>query len=390
VFDLLANLVAVFGKDLKEAREGFRSKILIAVFLSAVFYGETIVDWSVNGIGYTAAWVRTVAGGDTWTPEQRHRDFILDRQRDFESFLNNDRRYWTDGEALSAPWPLAQNVLAAPALAARDRQRVLDAITAATMPGCMCWSETGFQRHTASSAWTAAALAELNGEQADAALDDLLAGQSREGWWQMFPSASPDAGHASTYATVTALMAILAHRRAGRLSGERGVEAQAAAERAVEWLLETFDPRAGGWSDYPNARQGRVLASGLSAQVLWTLHQTLPATRLAEADRAFVAAADLMPDLKDFEMSDVQIVFGGRSLDYDNTRYASFPWTLLAMVEAYPNLPDPERVRVRLAIDALLDRRAWDAREPDREYMLVEVLFALRMVAAKGAVRGRG
>jgi hypothetical protein len=84
--------------------------------------------------------------------------------------------------------------------------------------------------------------------------------------------------------------------------------------------------------------------------------------------------------MKDFDISDVAIYFGVDSLDYDNTRYARQPWTLLAMDAGYGNYSTRQRVKMRLMMAKSINEKSWEDREDEREYMLLELLFAYRQL----------
>ncbi len=381
MYDLLMTLISIFGKDVQEARKALKSKLLLSIVLACVFFGERAVGHAADGFRFGQSWVETVLEENAWKPNIVDTKFMSDKLNEFESYVATDRTYWLTSGLVAAPWPLAQDVMADPAGALLDRDAILALIKQQTRPNCVCWSETGMRQHTGASAWVATALSVIGGDQRDPALDDLLAKQTTSGAWAMFPEASNDPRSGSTYATATALMAIVAHRKAGLLSGERKKIADAAIQKGSRWLIRNYSFAEKGWMDYPNSKEGRSQSLGLSAQVLWTVHQLVPAAQLARIDTTFIERTDLAPKMKDFDISDVAIYFGTNSLDYDNTRYARQPWTLLALQAGYQNYSTKQRVKMRLMMAKSLNEASWEDREDEREYMLLELMFAYRALS---------
>jgi hypothetical protein len=385
VYDLLMTLISIFGKDVEEAKKALKSKLLLSVVLACVFFGERAVGQAANGFRFGQSWIETILEDDTWAPGLVDTKFINDKLEEFNSYVATDRTYWLTSGLVAAPWPLAQDVMADPVGALTERDAILALLKSQTRPDCVCWSETGMKQHTGASAWVVTALSVLGGDQRDVALDDLLAKQTSTGAWAMFPEASNDPRTGSTYATATALMAISAHKKAGLLSGERGKKADAAIQKASRWLVRNYSYAEKGWMDYPNSKEGRSQSLGLTAQTLWTLHQVVPAAQLGRIDTTFIERTDLDPKMKDFDISDVAIYFGTNSLDYDNTRYARQPWTLLALQAGYKNYSTKQRVKMRLMMAKSINERSWDDREDEREYMLLELMFAYRILSGKMA-----
>lgn len=378
MYDLLMTLISIFGKDFEEAKKALKSKILLSVVLACVFVGERAVAHVSNGFMFARSWVEVTLQEDVWQPSLIEKRFLNSKAQDFEQYIASDRTYWLSSGLVSSPWPLAQDIMADPIGALEDRDEILQLYKAQTLPGCVCWAETGSRQHTAASAWVTTALSVLGGDQRDSALDDLLSKQTLSGAWMMFPESTNDPRTGSTYATTMALMAIAAHRDKGHLTGERKKAADRATFKASRWLIRNYNFAEKSWMDYPNAKEGRPQALGLTAQTLWTLHQVSPAGQLARIDRNFIERDDLDPKIKDFDMSDVPIYFAGNSMDYDNTRYARQPWTLLAMQAGYANYSRQQRVKMRLTISKSLNESAWEEREAEREYMVLELLFAYR------------
>ena len=119
--------------------------------------------------------------------------------------------------------------------------------------------------------------------------------------------------------------------------------------------------------------------------MLWVLHKTLPAAQLKKIDTTFIERTDLDPKMKDFDISDIGIYFGKDALDYDNTRYARQPWTLLALQAGYRNYGTKQRVKMRLMMAKAINEKSWDDRDDEREYMLLELLIAYRALIATEA-----
>jgi hypothetical protein len=376
-------LISIFGKDVEEAKKALKSKLLISVVLACVFFGERAVGHAADGFRFGQSWIETVTQDDTWSPNIVDAKFMTDKLTEYNSYVATDRTYWLTAGLVAAPWPLAQDVMADPAGALTQREEILALFKRYTQPNCVCWSETGMRKHTGASAWVTTALAVLGGDQRDAALDDLLSKQTTSGAWAMFPEASNDPRAGSTYATVTALMAIIAHRDAGFVQGERKKKADVAIQTASRWLVRNYNFTEKGWMDYPNSKDGRSLSLGLTGQTLWILHQLLPSAQLARIDTTFISRTDLDPKMKDFDISDVAIYFGKDSLDYDNTRYARQPWTLLAMQAGYKNYTTKQRVKMRLMMAKSINEKSWEDREDEREYMLLELMFAYRILSGK-------
>jgi hypothetical protein len=373
-------LISIFGKDVEEARKALKSKLLLSLVLACVFFGERAIGRAADGFRFAQSWIETSLSGDVWTPNAVDRNFMSSKLDEFASYVATDRTYWLNSGIVAAPWPLAQDVMAAPDSIASDRDAMLALYKRTTLPNCVCWSETGSRQHLGASAWVATALSVLGGDQRDAALDDILSKQEPSGAWSMFAQATNDPQTGSTYATATAMMAIIAHRRAGLLTGPRRQKAEVALQKGSRWLIRNYNFTEKGWMDYPNNKEGRSLSLGLSGQALWVLHEVVPAAQLDQLDRTFIERTDLDPKMKDFDISDVAIYFGNDSLDYDNTRYARQPWTLLAMQAGYKNYSTKQRVKMRMLMAKALNEKSWTDREAEREYMLLELMFAYRIL----------
>jgi hypothetical protein len=383
VYDLLMTLISIFGKDVEEAKKALKSKLLLSIVLACVFFGERAIGHATDGVRFAQSWIETTLSGDSWVPNVVDRNFMASKLEEFDSYVASDRTYWLQSGLVAAPWPISQDVMAAPEAVAEDREAILALYNKTKLPNCVCWSETGARQHLAASAWVATSLSVLGGNQRDAALDDILAKQSTSGAWAMFAEASNDPQTGSTYATTTAMMAIVAHRRAGLLAGDRKKKADLALQQASRWLVRNYSFTEKGWMDYPNSKEGRSQSLGLTAQTLWVLHEVLPAAQLDRIDNTFIERTDLSPKMKDFDMSDIAIYFGKDSLDYDNTRYARQPWTLLALQAGYKNYSTRHRVKMRILLAKALNEKSWEDREAEREYMLLELLFAYRILSTK-------
>lgn len=379
-------LISIFGKDVEEARKALKSKLLLSVVLACVFFGERAVAHAADGFRFAQSWVETVLQDDTWQPNLIDRTFMTDKLDEFQSYVATDRTYWLTSGLTAAPWPLAQDVMAEPEGAKAEREAILALFKRNMRTDCVCWSETGGHQHLGASAWVVTALAVLGGDQRDAALDDILAKQLPSGAWAMFPEATDSGQSGSTYATSAAIMAILAHRDAGLLIGARKETANIAIQKASRWLIRNYSFVDKGWVDYPNSKEGRSNALGLTGQILWVLHKAVPAAQLKKIDTSFIERTDLDPKMKDFDMSDIGVYFGKSALDYDNTRYARQPWTLLALQSGYENYSTKQRVKMRLMMAKAINEKSWDDREDEREYMLLELLMAYRALTAAKAV----
>jgi hypothetical protein len=388
VYDLLMTLIGIFGKDVEEAKKALKSKLLLTFVMGSVFFGERALAHTADGFRFVQSWAETMLDGDVWTPNLVDKGFMANKVSEYESYVATDRTYWLNSGLGAAPWPLAQDVMADPIGAMADKDKILEIFRANKRADCDCWSETGLRQHLAASAWVTTALAVVGGELRDKALDDVLSKQMPSGAWAMFAEASKDPQTASTYATVTALMAILAHRDAGLLQGARKTKADAAVQQASRWLVKNYSFTEKGWSDYPNSKEGRSLSLGLTGQTLWVLHKVVPMAQLKRIDATFIERNDLDPKMKEFDISDIAIYFGRNSLDYDNTRYARQPWTLLALQAGYGNYDVKHRVKMRLLMAKALNEKSWDDREEEREYMLLELLIAYREIANAPAEQG--
>lgn len=380
-------LIGIFGKDVEEAKKALKSKLLLSLVMASVFFGERAVANTADGFRFAQSWIETVLQKDSWAPNLVDASFMAGKLSEFESYVATDRTFWLNSGLVAAPWPLAQDVMADPEGALADKNAILALLKSNTQPNCVCWSETGLRQHMGASAWVARALVVLGGDQRDAALDDILAKQTPSGAWAMFAEASNDPRAGSTYATVTALMAIVAHREAGLLSGARKTKADTAVQQASRWLTRNYNYVEKGWSDYPNSKEGRSLSLGLTGQTLWVLHKVLPPAQLKRIDATFIERKDLDPKMKDFDISDIAVYFGKDSLDYDNTRYARQPWTLLALQAGYGNYSTKQRVKMRLMMAKAINETTWEDREDEREYMLLELLIAYREMTAPSASR---
>ncbi len=374
-------LISIFGKDVEEARKALKSKIVLSLVLACVFFGERAVGHVADGLRYGQSWISTLLNGETWTPDPITARFMEEKHKEYTTYVASDRAFWLDSDLAAAPWPLAQDVMAAPSEIEGDKTAIREQFKKNTLAGCVCWSESGLRGQMGASAWVTTALAIVEGEQRDAALDDILNKQNASGYWAMFAGVPDNTQNASTYATTVALMAILVHRDSGFLEGDRRIKADRAIENASRWLVRTYNYTEKGWMDYPNSNEGRTLSLGLTAQTVWTLHKSLPTGQLARIDKTFLERDDLAPKMKDFDISDVAVYFDKRTLDYDNTRYARHPWTLLALREGYPNYSNKERVRMRVLLAKALNEKVWNDREQEREYMLLELLFAYQQLS---------
>jgi hypothetical protein len=386
VYDLLMTLVSIFGKDVEEARKALKSKLLLSVVLASVFFGERAVGHAADGFRFAQSWAETVLQDGTWQPNLIDRKFMSDKLEEFRPYVATDRTYWLTSSLTAAPWPLAQDVMADPEGAKAERDAILAIFKRNTRTDCVCWSETGGRQHLGASAWVATAMAVLGGDQRDAALDDILSKQMPSGAWAMFPQATDSGQTGSTYATSTAMMAILAHRDAGLLDGARRAKADIALQKASRWLIRSYSFVDKGWVDYPNSKEGRSNALGLTGQILWVLHKAVSNAQLKKIDTNFIERNDLDPKMKDFDMSDIAVYFGKNALDYDNTRYARQPWTLLALQSGYDNYSTKQRVKMRLMMAKAINEKTWDDREDEREYMLLELLMAYRAMTVAKAV----
>lgn len=387
VYDLLMTLISIFGKDVEEARKALKSKLLLSVVLACVFFGERAIAHAADGFRFTQSWAETVLEKGTWQPNVIDHKFMADKLEEFKAYVATDRTYWLTSGLTAAPWPLAQDVMADPEGAKSERDAILALFKRQTRTDCVCWSETGGSQHMGASAWVATALANLGGDQSDAALDNVLAKQMSSGAWAMFSEATDSGQTGSTYATSTAIMAILAHRDAGLLRGVRREKATIAVQKASRWLIRNYSFVDKGWVDYPNSKEGRSNALGLTGQILWVLHKAVPDAQLKKIDTNFIERTDLDPKMKDFDISDIAVYFGKSALDYDNTRYARQPWTLLAMQRGYTNYSTRQRVKMRLMMGKAINEKSWDDREDEREYMLLELLIAYRELIGLEATR---
>jgi hypothetical protein len=371
-------LISIFGKDVEEARKALKSKLLLSVVLACVFFGERAIGHAASGFRFAQSWIETKLEGDVWTPNVVDAGFLNGKLDEYKAFVSEDTDYWVNSGLIAAPWPLAQDVMASPEAAIEQKEAILAVFKKATMAKCVCWSENGVRGHIGASAWVTLALAQLGGDQRDAALDDIISKQGPSGSWALFAEASNDPQNASTYATATAIMAIKAHIDAGFVVGERKVKAQRAMMAGGRWLIKTYSYTEKGWMDYPYSNEGRTQSLGLTSQAVWILHKIMPTTELTRIDQTFIERTDLDTKMKDFDISDVGIYFGKSSLDYDNTRYARHPWTLLALKEGYPNFDTKQRVTMRTLIGKAMSDTMWRDREREREYMMLELLFAYR------------
>ncbi|HET7765725.1 MAG TPA: hypothetical protein VFK92_11615 [Burkholderiales bacterium] len=248
-------------------------------------------------------------------------------------------------------------------------------------PECACWRKSpagNFPSHLGVTSWALWVLACYGIPAHRTEIEFLLSAQGPEGAWPLFAGAEPKR-FASSYATAAAILAL--HEQSAREKDPARRERIAAAQRrGADWLKTRAAPGRARWADYPDWPEERRDYLGLSGFVLFALHRT-GTPGLAALDREWVSdLPDEMPALLADEASGRKVQVGTRFYP-DDTLYRALPWTIVATVNAYPNVSIIGKVRAARWLERALSPGApvyaLAGSEPDAA-MLAEALFALR------------
>jgi hypothetical protein len=248
-------------------------------------------------------------------------------------------------------------------------------------PECACWRRqpTGNSpSHLGVTSWTLWALACYGIAAHRTEIEFLLSAQGSEGGWPMFAGA--DARRfASSYATAAAILAL--HEQSAReKDGARRERMAAAVSRGADWLKSRALAGRARWADYPDSPEGRREYLGLSGFVLFALHRA-GAAGLAGLDREWISELpEETPALLADDASGSKVPIGTRSYP-DDTLYRALPWTIVAIVHAYPNASVSGKVRAARWLERALAPGApvYALAGNERDAALVaETLFALR------------
>ena len=289
------------------------------------------------------------------------------------------------------PWTIAQMTVAVAGLEELNKSAIERFVLNTMDRGCGCWRELSDKpEHVAASGWVLYSLGHVNIDAPEAAIDFMLATQSAEGWWPIYPSTANDR-HASTYATAWALLGLDKYRARSKAGLENGAErtqkVTEAIQRGVRWLRRTRVPEEARWYDYPSYHT-KIRAVGLAGLVHDVLHRFSRDDEMVPVDRLWMKTLDTrVLSAEETDSSDGYILRTNGQVAIDGTRHIRLPWSIVATVEAFPRGTRWEQARALAWIERILRRDILSESVMSRHWVTSELLIALRRL--KGAVRPR-
>lgn len=305
---------------------------------------------------------------------------------DFE--LRNSK--WDENQGF-VPWTVAQMTVAVAGLTAVNAAAIERFILRTMDASCGCWRELADKpEHIAASGWVLYSLGHVNINIPEPAVDFLLANQSPDGWWPIYPAAANDR-HASTYATAWALLGLDKYRARSK-AGLEGSESRTAAvtdaiQRGVRWLRRTRVAEEARWYDYPSYHT-KIRAVGLAGLVHDVLHQFSRDDEMVPVDRLWMKTLDTrVLSAEETDSSDGYILRKNGQIAIDGTRHIRLPWNIIATVKAFPRGSRWEKARALAWLERVLRRDILSESVMSRHWVTSELLLALRRL--KSSVRPR-
>lgn len=263
-------------------------------------------------------------------------------------------------------------------------------------PGCACWRETqGKVEHRFATAWVLYSLAMAGESATPEELQSLLAAQSPDGWWSIFPSA-PDPVNASTATTAWSLLALRRHLAARAVPEGMKPQVCESVKRASAWLYARAPRNAatGLWTEYPP--QATFEKGDYLPVASYAMH-ALGEKGAKEWRHAWLRVLpERIPELTDYDNPRALIVSHRdhrrtvQSQVVDESRHYRFPWLLRATLDAYAEGGPWQRARAAAWVDDLLERPI--VVSPDLEqsvWIVAEILIALRHADGWSKVRSQ-
>jgi hypothetical protein len=252
---------------------------------------------------------------------------------------------------------------------------------------CGCWRETPqAQPHTGATGWVVFSMSEFGMQTPARILENMLAMQSPDGWWPLYP-AKLDVSNASTYATDWAALALCTQLPLQKKFGQDDAvvaRMSFAVENAVNWLAKNEVVQAARWFDYPaNPSSMRSISvSGLTIHVLnqcgYTQGLTVLHQRWLDAMPFEVTSASMT------EASNADI-FLKQGLEFDRTRHYVLQWALVATVDAYASGNLAQRAAAVQWIERILKPSLLGPEVRSQRWVAAELLFALSHLQAHAA-----
>jgi hypothetical protein len=288
------------------------------------------------------------------------------------------------------PWTVAQMTAATAGLIEAHKPTVQKFVVDTMDTSCSCWRELADKpEHVAVSGWVFYSLGLAGLKIPEPAVDFVLANQSADGWWPIYPAAANDR-HAATYATAWALLGLEQYRarlKAGQQAGgaEREAKVTDAIQRGVRWLKKTRLPEEARWHDYPYYHT-RAKAVGMAGHVLFTLHHFSREDELAPIDRIWMRTLDTrVLSAEETDSTDAYVIRAGGQMAMDGTRHIRLPWTMMATVKAFQRGTRWEQARALAWIERVLRADILTQSVVSRQWVTSELLLALREL--KGALK---
>ncbi|PPD29327.1 MAG: hypothetical protein CTY20_06615 [Hyphomicrobium sp.] len=341
-------------------------------------------DEFTNRVGQAQAYHRLGSAAPGEMPLSAEAEANLDRMikqiADHMAYeLKNSK--WTAATGF-VPWTVAQMTVATAGLVELNKPVIENFVLKTMDTACGCWHELGDKpEHIGVSGWVLYSLGQVNLSVPEPAVGFLLANQSEDGWWPIYPSL-PNDRHASTYATAWALLGLekyVARGKAGLQGDEKTIAAATAAiQRGVRWLKKTRVAGEAHWYDYPSYHT-KIQAIGAAGHVLFVLHQFSREDELTQVNRLWMKTLDTrVLTAEESDSSDGYIQRKAGEMAIDGTRHLRLPWSLIATVKAFPSGTRWEQARALAWIERVLRRDLLTESVLSRTWVTSELLLALR------------
>jgi hypothetical protein len=281
-------------------------------------------------------------------------------------------------------WAIAQMAVALDDASPVPTAEVRETYEKTLDESCGCWRETPqAQPHTGATGWVVFSMSEFGMQTPPRILEFMLAMQSPDGWWPLYP-AKREPSNASTYATDWAALSLCTQLPLQKKHGHNDAvvaRMSFAVENALNWLAKNEVVQAARWIDYPaNTSSMRSISiSGLTIHVLNRCGHTQGLTALhqrwLEAMPFEVTSASMT------EASNADI-FLDQGLEFDRTRHYVLQWALIATVDAYASGNLAQRAAAVQWIERMLKPTLIGPEVRSQRWVAAELLYALGYLQA--------